>query len=166
MNRWRVNGLLSRRWIMPTAFLCVVVCCGMLAYVFVPHFKLVINQGLWWLTKPSEYCMVVTESRSDGGLWRWVVHVQDSQSVSVQLLNVDTYGYSEERSWLDPNGLTVEQAFALAHRSCARRGFLNCGLRFDPRFHYLRQMDSYEAIIVEIERFVPDSANIDDCLPQ
>jgi hypothetical protein len=138
--------------------------CKVLAYVFVPSFKIMVKQALWEFFEPSGYYMEVTELRPDGGPWRWAVRVRNGRLVSIQALEVDTRGRSNSTNWLDPDTLTVEQIFAIADRFCVDRGFLNCGLEFDPRFHYLKRIESYEMIIVEINQFVP-CEETENCFP-
>ena len=165
MDNQGKSGRFTQHRILLGALLLTFVCCG-LCYALTPRARLITNRALWKLLGPTKYYMEVYESRSDGGFWRWAVYVQNSHVLSVQLLSVSTHGYPEMESWLDPGSLTVEQVFTAANQLCADRGFLDCGLEFDSRFHYPKHVDSYELIMFGIIQFVQCEKVPGDCPPE
>jgi hypothetical protein len=154
--------LLLRPQFASAVLLLAVICCVTLSLT-TPSGRITINRALWKVVKPAEYYMEVRELRSDGGLWRWRVHVQDDSLLPVQLLESKTSGFAEKESWLESSSLTIEQIFTAASRFCADRGFAKCRLEFDSQFHYPKQVDSYELIIIEVENFISCDENPQDC---
>jgi hypothetical protein len=150
VDKKRVQLLLWPK-IASTVLLLVVICCATLS-LLTPRGRITINHALWKLAKPEEYYMEVREL--SGGLWRWRVHVQDDNLLSAQLLESETSGFAEKESWLESNSLTIEQIFTAASRFCADRGFTKCRLEFDSQFHYPKQVESYELMIIEVENFI------------
>lgn len=140
------------------------ICSLATLFLLSPNNRIAINRLLWEITKPKEYQMEVSEI-SNEGLWRWQVHVQKNNSLSVQLLTRKMSGFGEEESWLQPDNLTIEHIFNAASQFCAGRGFTKCRLKFDSRFHYPTLIDSYEVIIIEVERFALCEEGSDACLP-
>jgi hypothetical protein len=143
-----VNGL-----VMSSILLSVTLCvCVIISFLNIQSLRLATNQKQWKAQEPAAYYMQVVESRPDGGRWRWAAYVQESRPVTVTLLKT---GDPNSKSWLDPTNMTIEQIFDLTERSCANRGVIDCGLEFDPKFHYPKQAESYHLIIIQIEQFIP-----------
>lgn len=97
--------------------------------------------------------MQVAEMRPDGGPWRWIIFVANGEVVSSQLVEADTHGKANNRSWLDPTDLTIDGLFDFAEQHCVKRGFLDCGLEHNPTYHFPSLIYSYEMIIVRVEDF-------------
>ncbi len=156
MSLPQVNCRSHKRWIALAIMLLSAICCLGSSYELVPRFKLYVNQILWSATKPSEYYMEVSELSLARGQWRWAVRVRNGQVISSQLLDVNLFNpAAAESSTLDKDSLSVEQIFAIADRFCVDRGFWDCGLYFDSRFHYPTLMDSYEMMVIRVARFTP-----------
>jgi hypothetical protein len=156
----RVSPFL-KRWRPAIVLLATLLCCGSASYLFIPHFKLAVNRLLWKLSEPPEYYMQVHAFTSYGCSWRWAVRVRDSQAVSIDLLKEDRDGPCE--SLIDLDNPTIDEVFRVLGKGCAARGFLDCGLEFDPRFHYPRYSESYEYFIIQVEQFVPCGEEPADC---
>ena len=108
--------------------------------------------------------MQVAEMRPDGGPWKWAIHVKGDTVVASILLEADTHGHSENASWLDSNVLTIEQIFLFAEQHCTSRGVLNCGISYDSQYHFPKLIESYEVIVVEVDRFINCSQNSSKCI--
>lgn len=138
--------------------------CLVLIVVVTPSFQLAINQKLWQSSRLANYYMLVSETRSDGGLWRWEVFIQNSHPITITLLEAEN---SSLGSWLDSDHMTIEEIFRAANQFCSQRqrAILDCGLDFDPQFHYPKLIDSYEMIIIRVEKFTPCKSSSDSCKP-
>lgn len=130
---------------------------------FYPSVTLRINQSLWGSNMPLEYQMQVAEMRPDGGPWRWMIRVKNGKVISTELIEADTHGKSDNKSWLEPASLTVEYLFTFAKQHCVNRGFLDCDLELHPQYHFPTLIYSYELIIVQVESFVDCTKDFASC---
>ena len=108
--------------------------------------------------------MEVTEARPDG-FWRWATYVQQGHPVTVTLLS-QSNEHPGRKSWVKSTDMTVEQIFSSANQFCTPRKVWDCWLEFDPQFHYPKQMESYQLIIIRVEHFVPCKQTTDHCFTE
>lgn len=105
--------------------------------------------------------MEVIEQQTTGEPWHWAVEVESGNIVKrVELEPGGIDGKLE--SLFNASGPTIDMIFSLAN-GCATRGFMDCGLDFDSRFHFPTKIDSYDLFIIKIERFVECKATTNPC---
>ena len=155
-----LNRILSNRWVIGIAASSITLCLwAIFGIVNLQTLRLAVNQKQWKASEPSAYYMRVVEGHSTGNSWNWAVYVQDSRPITVTVLENKRPQYT---SSFDPAYMIVEQIFSLAE-SCAKRGVIDCGIEFDPEYHYPKWILSYETFIVEVEQFRPCRQSVADC---
>ena len=132
----------------------VILLAFIFVYLFSTRVKILVNKPLWNLLRPETYTMQVRETRSDGVMWLWEIRVENNETVEINVLERERP--EKMRSFLEYD-YSVDQLYKLAESSsCKDRGFIDCGVRFDIRYHFPKQIESYEMYIIEVETFVPD----------
>jgi len=122
-------------------------------YLFSTRVKILVNKPLWNLLRPESYTMQVRETRSDGVMWLWEIKVENNETVEIIVLERER---PEKLGSFLEYDYSVDQLYDLAESySCKNRGIIDCGVRFDIRYHFPKQIYSYEMYIVEVETFVP-----------
>jgi hypothetical protein len=122
-------------------------------YLFSIRARILVNKPLWYFLKPDSYTMQVRETRTDGVMWLWEIRVVNNETVEIVVLERER---PEKLNSILEYDYSVDQLFSLAEsNSCKNRGIIDCGVRFDIRYHFPKFIYSYEMYIIEVETFVP-----------
>jgi len=131
----------------------VILLAFIFVYLFSTRVKILVNKPLWNLLRPETYTMQVRETRSDGVMWLWEIRVENNETVEINVLERERP--EKMGSFLDYD-YSVDQLFKLAESSsCIDRGIIDCGVRFDTRYHFPKFIYSYEMYIIVVEIFMP-----------